>query len=132
LIQFANKHIDDALNISAITSLLDTYNSLPCLYFDMMVNSQIPTELKTINYYMYVPVTLAQEYEKYSYAIHCRAKTWGEAVMIADAVVNAINRVSYNADYFISCKSLPCQAPRDERDNFCIPIEAIIKLKSEF
>jgi hypothetical protein len=131
LISFANKHIYDSLNVSTITSLLDTYLGVPCLYFDMMLNSAISTELKTINYYMYVPVNLAQEYEKYSYSINCRAKTWGEAVAIADAVVNSINRVSYNSNYFLTCKSLPCQAPRDERDNYLVPLEVTIKLKNE-
>ena len=132
MINFGEKYIYDALNVLEVNETIDKYNNAPAIFFDSMLPSGLTPESKTINYYMYVPQNLASEYEKYSYAIHCRAKTFNEAVIIANAVVNAINRLNYDNELSITCKTLPCQSPADERDNYLVPIEAVLKIKSEF
>lgn len=113
-----------AVNVSAITNLLDAYGTGKALFSDSLIPSDF-TGNKSINFYMAVPFT-NREYKEYRYTIHCRAKTYNESIAIAYAVYTAINRVHYT-DYFILCDVLSTIPPQDVNDNYNTPVEALIK-----
>lgn len=68
----------------------------------------------------------ATDYTVTQYAINCRAETRNESEIIADAVLTAINRVSFS-DYYIVCETLPVIPPADDRDNYNCIVQAILK-----
>lgn len=114
-----------ALNVTAITNLLDTYSTGKALFIEPVIPEKF-TGSKSINAYMTSPANGALEYELYNYSASCRAKTAGESRTIAQAVHDAINRVNYT-DYYIVSSIGVTIPPQDDTDNFNTPVEIIIK-----
>lgn len=114
-----------ALNTTNITTLLDAYGTGKAL-FDCTL---IPTDcaaVKAINYYQLGFSDVRNDYDMSVYTINCRAATQGEAVTIAKAVINEVNRKSYS-NYFITCQLGQVLPPADDTDIFNAPIELTIK-----
>ena len=122
---FASDDLFNALNISAITTLLDTYLTKPALYDAMVLPSEY-TGQESINFYFDVPYDASLNYEVYSYTINCRSETYIGSKTIANTVIENINRKSYT-DYYIICSVGVTIPPEDETDNYNTPITAIIK-----
>lgn len=121
---FGSSELCAAVNVSAITGLLDSYGTGKALFNDNLIPEDF-TGNKSINFYMAGPL-LNREYEEYRYTLHCRAKTYKESIAIAYAVQTAINRVNYS-DYYILCGALATIPPADSTDNYNTPVEALIK-----
>ena len=133
LLMYGSEEINDALNVAAITTLLDTYvdkdgTVLPALFDDMVIPADIAEEAKTINFYKSATADLCQPVEIYTYTINCRAKLKEEAETILKAVADEINRNNYSG-YFITCQALPTVPPQNEQDNYNAILEIRIKMK---
>jgi hypothetical protein len=114
-------------NDSAVIALVDKTNKgVPAIFEDMMLPPSLTVNSKTINFYTYTPTSLSDDYIKMSYSVNCRAASFKDSIAIAKAVINALNRVSYNRVYF-TCKTMVVIPPSDERDNYNTPIEVLIK-----
>ena len=138
---FASEEIFNALNVSAITSLLDTYTdsgstSVPAL-FDAMVLPEDFTGSKSINFYINEPRNAALSFEVYVYTVNCRSDDYSGTNTtsrdIADAVINTINQEGNSegglSDYYTTCSVLATIPPADGEDNYNTPIEVTIKLR---
>ena len=119
-------NIFSALNVAAVTGLLDEYSAgVPSLFSD----TQLPedcTALKTINFYQVGMIDLSLNYVQWTYSVNCRAPTLAEADTIAAAVVAAVNRVSFT-DYFLTCQIGAPITPADDTDVYNVPIEITLK-----
>jgi hypothetical protein len=133
---FGSAELYTALHDPAILATIDVYDdpaaqvSYPAIFNDLMLPRQedFPLEKRSINFHRYAPVHLGRDFEQYSYQCNCRAKTFQEAQLIHDTIVSVLNRISLN-DYYIVCRTMPCIPPIDERDNYNIPVEILIKLR---
>jgi len=83
---FGSSEMYTALNITDITSLLDTYASSPALFSDDLLPQDFGADKKSINYYRVGLYDGGLEYSNYSYSINCRAKSKTESETIAQAV----------------------------------------------
>ena len=128
---FSSDDLYSALNVSAITNLLDTYeygeDSYPGL-FDNMVIPSFFTGTKVINFYMSGVYDARLDYDSFRYTINCRSQSYSDSRTIANTVLGVINRTIYD-DYFIVCEMLPTISPQDTTDVYNTPIEAVILKK---
>ncbi len=123
---FGSGELYNMLNVGGVTATVDTYQTYPAIFEGLMLPGDMTIESKTINFYRYAPVSLADQVRTYSYCVHCRAKTYYEADLIASAVYTALNRQT-GGDCGFTCKSMAIIPPSDERDNYNIPLEVLIK-----
>ena len=124
---FGQDKIYAALNVVGITGLLDDYKTGKALFSESVMPEDF-TGQKSVNYYMISSFNGGLEYSEYRYSISCRAATQGEALTIASAVFDALNRSSYG-DYYIVCSVNPVIPPADDTDNFNVPVEIILKTR---
>ena len=122
---FGSDLLYTAINVTDITDLLDTVNSVKGL-FNARLIPEFFTGDKVINFYMTSPFDGSVEYGNYRYNINCRAKTDGESRTIAMAVFTQINRADFSG-YHINCSVLGTLPPLDDTDVFNTPISVIIK-----
>ena len=116
-----------ALNVSAITSLLDyKTGTTPAMWADSIPQSF--TKNKSINFYLTDRIDGGLEYTLQRWTVNCRAATKSEAEAIGTAVFNQINRRSYT-DYYLLCSILPVIFPADDTDNYNCVIEVTLKKK---
>ncbi len=114
-----------AINISSIQAVVDDYGTGHAIFIDELVPSDF-TGKKSVNCYLTANYDPSLEIDYYKYSASCRAETGNESRIIAQAVIDGINRVSYS-DYYISCKLLPVIRPQDDTDTYNSPVEIIIK-----
>ena len=119
--------IYSALNKTSITNLLDSYLTGRALFAEALMPEGF-TGSKSINFYMIASFNGGLEYKEYTYSISCRAATQGEAQAIAEAVFGEMNRTSFG-DYYMVCRVNPVIPPRDERDNYNVPVEVTLKTR---
>ena len=123
-----------ALNVSSVTSTIDRYIplgetvSVPALFNDVQVPEDC-SELKTINFYQIGMIDLSLNYIQAEYSVNCRAATQGEVNNIADAVITAVNRVSFT-DFFTTCQVGAPIPPIDPTDVYNIPVQITFKKRS--
>ena len=122
---FGKEEIYVALNQTAITGLLDSYSTGKALFSQMIMPSDY-TGFKSINFYMTTAYNGGSNFEQYFYTANCRAKTQGEAMTIAKAAFDNINRSHFTGFYTV-CSILPVIPPADDRDTYNIPVEIILK-----
>ncbi|MCP4589097.1 hypothetical protein [Pseudoalteromonas sp.] len=122
---FGSTEMYSALNVSAITDLLDTYLSQPAIFDNVLIPQSFGGN-KSINYYL--TSQYSSEAEIYDYTINCRAATMGESRTIASTVIDTISREN-GSNYYIYCEVLATISPADDLDNFNTPLTATIKLK---
>jgi hypothetical protein len=128
---FGKTEMADALNVSAIKAVVDTFTTGLggyAIFADVVVPRALGVEKKSINFYRSASASRGHETEIYNYTINCRAQTQNEAEVIAETVIENINRV-IDTDYNIVCTILPVIGPQNEIDNYNCPIEAVIKLR---
>lgn len=113
-----------ALNVSAITDLLDSYImdsiTYKALFNDVIIPSYF-TGKKSINYYLISPVIGAANIEEYEYSINCRAETFKESLTMAYTVHTALNRI-HGVDSFKISTVLKTIPPIDETDVYNTPL----------
>lgn len=120
-----NADIYSALNVAAVTNLLDAYGSGVALFASSILPEDF-TDNKSINFYRVAPLDNTIEYGDGRYSASCRAATEEESLTIASAVVNAINRKSY-VDYFIKTSiGVTIRPEATQTDNFNTPVEITI------
>lgn len=122
---FGSDQLYDALNISAITDLLDGFLTGKGLFSDNLIPQSF-SGTESINFYMVSPYNGGLNYNDYSYSINCRSNTYSGSRAIAEAVKTGINRVSYST-YYIVLSVLSTIPPQDETDVYNTPIEVTIK-----
>lgn len=123
---FGSENIYEALNVSAITTGLDSYRtSLKALFSNIVIPKDFTGE-KSIKYYMSTPFNAALSAEIYNYIADCRAATYGESRTIANSIINNVNRKSYG-DFYITCSIMGTIQPEDDTDNFNTPVLMILK-----
>lgn len=138
---FGNSQMYAALNITAITDLLDTRASgdtRKALWGDCVIPSQYSynsvtyktTANKTINYYRVAPILTGSEVQQIVFNVVCRGKTQADVEKIAEAVVKNVHRRTYHG-YFIRCKVLAIIPPADSTDNYNQTVECELILKPE-
>jgi hypothetical protein len=111
----------NALNVTAITSLIDTGG-----LFDSRAIAEDFEGFKTINFYLSGPYNGSVEWSEYQYSVNCRAQTDGESRAIAEAVFNQLNRADF-VGYHTNCNVLGTLPPIDSTDVFNTPVEVILK-----
>lgn len=114
------------LDVTAITSLLDTYLTEPAIFADVTMIPQAFTGDACINYYITSPIDNNMDYGMYSRTLNCRAKTDLESRTIALAVVTAINREPITGGW-VNCETLQTLPPGDDTDLFNTPLTVVIK-----
>jgi hypothetical protein len=129
---YGSSEIYTLLNVSAITTLLDSYvigeTSYAALFYDVLLPADF-TGFKSINFYRTAAYAAAGEVQQFLYTINCRARTHAESVQIAYAVIAEINRVSFSSGFSI-CSLLPTLGPQDDTDVYNTPVEITLKLRS--
>lgn len=116
----------DALNVTAITDLIGTYESTPAIFSDSRVPADYTSVDATINYYLATPFDARTDWQIDTWTVNCRAQTSRLSRDLANAVLDEINRNNYS-DYFINCQLLPEIGPADETDNYNNIVEATVK-----
>ena len=122
---FGKKEIYFSLKQTTITGLLDSYSTGKALFSQMIMPSDY-TGFKSINFYMTTAYNGGSNFEQYFYTANCRAKTQGEAITIAKAAFDNINRSHFTGFYTV-CSILPVIPPADDRDTYNVPVEIILK-----
>ena len=118
-----------ALNVSAITSLLDKRTSTdtnPALIGDLVVPSAW-TAKRTINFYLTSPVVYSDELPSYVYTVNCRAATQYQSQNIAATVASTLSRRTLGNGY-IKSKQLRTIPPADSTDTYNTPVEVTVYL----
>ena len=128
---FGQSEIQQALNVSTITTGLSTYTKGETAYPALFFGNVLPTKKtysgpKSINYYMSTARNEALDYEQYNYSVNCRAETYNESLTIAKLVIDEVNRKSYT-NFFITVSLLPTIQPSDSTDNFNTPLELTLQ-----
>lgn len=125
---FNSEDIYTALNVAGITALLDDYEASTTVkaLFDGIIIPQDFTGTESINFYMSGTFLAGMEYGNYRYSINCRSADYEDSRIMADMVIDSINRVSY-PDHYIVCSVLQTIPPQDDTDVFNTPVEAILK-----
>ena len=138
---FGNSQIYAALNISAITDLLDERgvgDTRKALFGDMLIPTSYSysgktikvTAQKTLNYYRVAPISTGCEVQRIVFNAVCRAPTQVGAETIAAAVYSNLHRRTYTG-YFIRCTVLKPIPPADSTDNYNQTVECELILKPE-
>lgn len=122
---FGSDLLYSALNVSAITDLLDSYESGKALFGDYLVPQDF-TGSKSINFYMINAYDASLDYKNYGYSINCRANDLDTSRSLAIAVIDEINRSNYT-DCYMVCTVLSTIPPTDDTDNYNTPVEVTIK-----
>lgn len=117
----------DALNISSITTLLDTYASYPALFDDDLLPQDF-TDHNSINYYLITSAGGSVPYGQYNYSASCRGISKSDSRTLAQAVKDGINRKSYG-DYYIVASIQQSLPPQDDTDNYNTPVEITLKTR---
>lgn len=115
-----------ALNVAGVQATIDSYGANYALWADDVIPQGFIG--KSINFYRSEDISGATDYTIYQYTINCRADLRSTAEAIAEAVLTAINRVSF-VGYYIVCSVLPVIPPADDRDNYNCIVQAILKKK---
>ena len=116
--------IYNALNVSDITDLIDSFGDHPAIFSAAIVPQEFSGN--HINYYTAEPISGGLEYTREVWTINCRADTQHEALSIAASVFLEINRKSYS-NYFLVCDVYPVIPPQDTTDQFNCVVEATLK-----
>jgi len=119
----------DALNVSAITSLLDTMTIATVDYVGLFDGRGIPdwfTLFKTINFYLSGTYNGSLEWDEYTYSVNCRAETDGESRTIAEAAFTLLNRADFTG-YHTNCYVLETIPPQDSTDVYNTAVEVTLK-----
>ena len=119
--------IYNALNVSSVTSLLSAYKTGKALFSASLMPSDC-TASSSVNFYLITPIDCALEYDLEYYSASCRAKTEGQSIALARAVIDAIN-LKTTSNYNIICKLNRTIPPADSTDNFNTPVEIRLKKK---
>lgn len=129
---FAADQLGALLNVSAITTLLDTFtvgeDTYPMLTHAMVMPDTWGPQKSTINYYQADSITGGIDYGNYVYYVNCRAATEPSSRTIGQTVFNQLNRLtrgSYNA----VCTLLKPIPPEDETDNYNTIVEIRMRTK---
>lgn len=116
--------IYNALNVTAITSLLDQRSksdTKPALINDKVIPSTW-TAKKTINYYLNAPVSFSQEIQDYIYSVNCRGSSQYDSQQIAYTVASTLSRKFITGGY-CKVKILPTINPQDTTDVYNTQVE---------
>lgn len=117
-------------NDTGILALIDTFESKPSIWFDLIVpeSFELTSGKSYINFYRATPVVGALEWGDFSYTINCRAENNINANTLQDAVFSAFNRKNTTTDrgLFI-CTVLPTIPPKDDRDDYNALLEVQLK-----
>jgi len=123
---FGNNRMYTALNISPITSLLNTFNGNAAIFG----GTQIPESFngtEVINYYGGVyNATLA--YNEYTFTVNCRSNLEYNSLLIAKAVIDNLNETAVENGR-LYCSLLATIPPFDETDLYNTPVTVIMKSK---
>lgn len=125
---FADEGLYAALNIPAITDMLDAYGQGKALFNAMVLPSDFTLD-KSINFYF--NFRQPGETDIYEYTINCRSDIYNTtqgSLSIAKKVYDEIHRKNYNG-YYIFCTLGNTIPPEDNQDNYNTPITAIIKMR---
>ncbi len=125
---FGSTEMYSALNVSAITDLLDTYVSNPAIFDDVVIPQDF-TDEKSINYSFLSESP--NEVKIYNYIINCRAQTLNVSRTIAQTVIDTISRENgllNGTKYSIYATITATIGPFDDRDNYNTPVDAVLKL----
>ena len=117
-----------ALNKSAITNLLSTYDSRKAIFEDSILPEDLPATATSILYYPNAPFNGALDYGQYPYSVNCRSTSYALSRTLAETVQSEINRVSI-PDYNIVANVLQTIPPQDSTDNFNTPVAVILKTR---
>lgn len=112
-----------ALNVSAITTLIDTGG-----IFNDLVAPQDFTGKKYINFYLLEGHNPNLGFGQYVYTINCRAVTMNESLTIAKTVSDQLNKQFVTNGYIIT-ELLPTISPADDTDVYNTPVTAILKTR---
>lgn len=124
---FGSNRLFTALNVSAITTLLDTYLTKAAIFPSALLPEQF-TGTESINYYLTSPYNAAMTYAEYIYIANCRSITDIGSRTIAQAVID-INETAIT-DGFLYCSLLPTIPPIDKDDTYNTPVEVRIKSRT--
>lgn len=122
-----NSEIYTALNVTAITGLLDPRSKTdtkPALIGDKVIPSTW-TARKTINYYLNSPVNFCADFTDYIYSVNCRADVSSVSQAIAFAVISNLNRLSVPGAFF-KCTMKSTVPPEDSTDNYNTQVEVTV------
>ena len=127
---FGSQKIQELLDVSAITTLLDTFvigsTSYPMIARGHLVPDAWGPQASTINYYTTSSIAGGIEYGAFSYTVNCRAATELRSQEIAQAIYTALNR-DVQGSYGVVCSIMPSIPPMDETDNFNTIIEVTLR-----
>lgn len=113
-----------ALNVSAITTLLDDYDTGKALFHGQVLPEDY-SGTKSINFYRTDPINNLLPYGLGIYSASCRAATESDSNALAAAVVNMINRVQTDGHMFRT-SILQTIPPADSTDNYNTPVQITI------
>ena len=117
-------YIYTALNVSAITDLLDDYGSSKALFHGQVLPEDYSGN-SSINFYRVDPINNLLPYGLGVYTASCRSATEQESIDLAAMVVNTINRVQVSGHMF-KTSMLSTIPPADSTDNFNTPVSITI------
>ena len=124
---FGRDRMYEALNISAITDLLDTYNTNPAIFGGTSIPEKFKDD-KVINYFNSGVYDATTAYNEYTFTVNCRAPTDYESVKIAKSVIDNLNETAVT-DGRLYCSLLATIPPFDETDLYNTPVTVIMKSK---
>ena len=116
--------INAALDVSAITGVLDTYNEDTALWNDTIQPSDFTG--KGINFYMSGNYDARLDYDEYDFTVNCRATTYSTSNTIANTVITELNRKQHSG-YYTACSALPTISPADTTDNYNTIVQVNLK-----
>lgn len=125
---FGSNRLFDALNISAITDLLDDFGTGKALF----PGTRIPDKFKgteVINFYRTGSNQSGLAYNEYSYTINCRSNREFDSMVLMAAVDEAVNRVEITDGFLYSVNKGLTIPPLDETDIYNTPVTVTIKSK---
>jgi len=117
----------NALNVAAITNLLDSYGGEPAIFSGTRIPESFSGD-NVINFFRNGNVNNGIEYNEYPYLINCRAASDYESEELAQAVIDEINRAAVT-DGLVYCELLATIPPADETDLYNTPITVIMKTR---
>ena len=124
---FGADKIYTALNVTGITTLLDSFGTGKALFNEMIMPESFTSD-KSINFYLIAPIIGASELEEYEYSVNCRAATMNESLTMAYTVHTALNRV-HGVDSFKLSSVLRTIPPIDPDDVYNTPITIKLKMR---
>lgn len=117
----------NALNVTAITSLLDkrsSTDSKPALIGDMIIPAGW-TAKRLINFYILGSVNFSADLPEYIYMVNCRATSMADSQRIAYIVAKTINRTNTAGAFFkaVVNQTIP---PQDATDMYNTQVELTV------